>query len=104
MKNEIFEILKNQGFVKDDNKTSELKDCYIKFINSCLWVEVYWVNSANFLEIIVNNRLTDYKQELKRIYSQSYLKNMRLNFYIFINRIIQDCVVEFMISILQKRY
>jgi hypothetical protein len=101
MNNEIFEILKHQGFVKDDKQTSELKECYIKFINSCLWVEVNWVNSANFLEIIVNNRAIDYKQELKRIYLQSYLKNVRLN-YIFINRIIQDCVVEFIISILQK--
>lgn len=113
MENEIAEILKHQGFVKDDNQTSELEECYIKFINSYLWVEViiHWVNGANFLEIIVNNKVIkvdprgeviDYKQGLKKIYSYSYLKNVRLNLDIFINRIIQDCVVEFIRSIFQK--
>ena len=114
MENEITEILKHQGFVKDDNQTSELEERYIKFINSYLWVEViiHWVNDANFLEIIVNNKVIkvdprgeeiDYKQGLKKIYSQSYLKNVRLNLDIFINRIIEDCVVEFIRIILQKK-
>lgn len=113
MENEIAEILKHQGFVKDDNQTSELEMHYIKFINSYLWVKViiHWVNSANFLEIIVKNKvrevdprgeIKDYIQGLNKIYSHSYLKNVRLNLDIFINKIIQDCVVEFIRSIFQK--
>lgn len=113
MENEIAEILKHQGFVKDDNQTSELEMHYIKFINPYLWVKViiHWVPCANFLEIIVKNKvrevdpsgvIKDYIQGLNKIYSHSYVKSVRLNLDIFINRIIQDCVVEFIRSIFQK--
>ena len=114
MENEIAEILKHQGFVKDDNQTSELDMCYIKFINSYLWVKViiHWANTFNFLELIVENKVIevdpcgevrDYTQGLNKIHSYSYLRNVSWNLDIFINKIIQDCVVEFIKSILQKK-
>ena len=111
MRDRIVEIIKKQGFLRD-NQEDDIEERYIKFINPYLFIEILinQLNEANFLRIIVNNKVIevdpyfgvkDYSQKLAKTFSAS-LVNSVMVMDVFISNMIQDVVVEFIRSILQK--